>query len=90
MHIQPPVFTISLLRPYQGEYRPLRPIEVEGKAGYKVEKIVQYYGNDRKWQDLVQWLHYDASEDCWLWADKLQNASVVLTEYLTSSGLTQS
>ena len=33
-----PVFNVSLLQPYQGVYKPSRPIEVEGQAKYKVEK----------------------------------------------------
>ena len=34
------VFNISLLRPYQGEYRPPGPIEVERESYYEVEKIM--------------------------------------------------
>ena len=43
-----PVFNVSLLQPYQGEYKPLGPIEVEGEAEYKVEKIIQHHGNGRR------------------------------------------
>ena len=35
-----PVFNVSLLRPYQGEYKPPEPIEVERVAEYVVEKII--------------------------------------------------
>ena len=38
------VFNISLLWPYQGEYRLPETIEVKGEAEYKVEKIIwQWY-----------------------------------------------
>ena len=40
-----PVFNVSLLWPYQREYKPTGPIEVEGKAKYEVEKIVCHNGN---------------------------------------------
>ena len=33
---------------------------------------------------LYEWLGYDASEDCWLQADELKNAPVVLADYLAS------
>ena len=32
------VFNISHLRPYQGNYRPPGPIEIEGEAEYKIKK----------------------------------------------------
>ena len=35
-----PVFNIALLQPYQGEYKPSGPIEVEGEVEYKVKKIM--------------------------------------------------
>ena len=79
-----PVFNISLLRPYQGYYTPPGPIEVEAEAEYEVDKIIQNHGNGRRWQHLVQWLGYNASEDCWLRADKLQNFPVALANYIIS------
>ena len=44
-----PVFNISLLRPYKGEYKPPGPIEVEWEAEYEVEKIIHHRGNGRRW-----------------------------------------
>ena len=32
-----PVFNISPLQPYQGDFKPLRPIVLEGEAEYEVE-----------------------------------------------------
>ena len=43
------VFKISLLQPYQEDYRPPGPIEVEGEAEYDVKKILQYFDNGRRW-----------------------------------------
>ena len=43
-----PVFNISLLQPYQGEYKPPGPIEVEEEAEYEVEKIIRHHGNGRR------------------------------------------
>ena len=34
-----PVLNVSLLKPYQGEYRPLGPIEVEVKADMKSGRL---------------------------------------------------
>ena len=42
-------FNVSLLWPYQGEYKPPVPIEIEGKAEYEVEKIIQHCVNGRRW-----------------------------------------
>ena len=35
-----PVFNASLLQPYQGDYKPLGPIEVEGEVENKVKNIM--------------------------------------------------
>ena len=35
-----PVFNISLLQRYQGEYKPPGPIKVEGEAQNEVENII--------------------------------------------------
>ena len=58
------MFNVSLLWPYQGEYKPLRSIEVEGKMEYEVEKIIQNRKNGRTRQNLERWIGYDANEDC--------------------------
>ena len=79
-----PVFNISLLQPYQEEYKSLGPIEVKEEAEYEVDKIIKHRGNGRRRQCVVQWLGYDANEICWLQADKLQNTLVVLANYLAS------
>ena len=42
-----PVFNIPLLQPYQGDYKPPGPIEVEGEAEYEVEKIIHHCSNER-------------------------------------------
>ena len=43
-----PVFNISLLQPYRGEYKPPGPIEVEKEAEYEVEKIIRHCANGRR------------------------------------------
>ena len=42
-----PVLNVSLLQPYQGEYKPPGTIEVEGEAEYKVKKIL-YCSNGKR------------------------------------------
>ena len=44
-----PVFNVSLLQPYQWEYKPPGPVEVEGEAEYKVEKIIHHRSNGKRW-----------------------------------------
>ena len=77
-----PVFNVSLLRKYHGEYSPPGPIIVEGEVEYKVERIIRHQGKGKRRQFLVRWKGYDDSEDCWLKADELDNAPLVLKSYL--------
>ena len=50
-----PVFNVSLLHANsKADYRPTGPIIVDGKAEYKVEKIVRHRGNGKHCQYLVQ------------------------------------
>ena len=85
-----PVFNVSLLYKFQGKYKPPGPIIVDGEAEYEVEKILRHRGNGKHRQYLVRWLGYDESKDCWMKADELTNAPLVLQCYLTQHGLTQS
>ena len=73
-----PVFNVSLLRKYHGVYRPPGPIIVDGEEEYEVDSILRHRGNGKRRQYLVRWKGYDASEDCWLKADELSNAPLVL------------
>ena len=77
-----PIFNVSLLRKYHGEYSPPGPIIVEGEAEYEVERIIRHHRNGKRRQFLVRWKGYDDSEDCWLKADELDNAPLVLKRYL--------
>ena len=42
-----PVFRVSLLNKFQGEYKLPGPIIIDGEAEYKVEKIVRHRGNGK-------------------------------------------
>ena len=42
-----PVFNVSLLNKYKGEYKPPGPIIVDGEAEYKVERIFRYDRNSK-------------------------------------------
>ena len=59
-----PVFNVSLLCKFQGEYKPPGLIIVDGEAEYEVEKIFRRKGNGKRRQYLVRYLGYDESEDC--------------------------
>ena len=69
-----PVFSVSLLCKYQGEYKPPGPIIVDRETEYEVENIVNHRGNSKCRQYLVRWLGYDESKDCWMEAKELTNA----------------
>ena len=49
-----PLFSVSLLHKFQGEYKSAGPIIVDGEAEYKVEKIVRHRGNSTHHQYLVR------------------------------------
>ena len=59
-----PVFNVSLLHKFQGDYRPPRPIIIDVEAQYEVKKIVRHRGNGKQRQYLVRWLGYHESKDC--------------------------
>ena len=48
-HNTNPVFNVLLLQLYQRECMPPGPIEEEGEAEHKLEKIIQHCGNGRRW-----------------------------------------
>lgn len=43
-----PVFNVSLLRKYYGEYSPPGPIIVEGEVEYEVDRIIRHRGNGKR------------------------------------------
>ena len=77
MHIHP-VYNVSLLHKYQGEYHPPGPIIVEYKEEYKVDCILWHRGNGKCRQYLIHWKSYVSSKDCCLKAYELLNAPFVL------------
>ena len=50
-----PVFNVSVLCEFQGEYKPARPIIVNREAEHEVEKIFRDRGNGKCHQYLNGW-----------------------------------
>ena len=74
------VFHVSLLCGWltSGIYADVPPIEINGKAEYKVSKIKGHHERQGEMQYLTSFVSFDSSEDMWLSTAWLEHAPVLL------------
>ena len=83
-----PVFHISNLKRYHRSEefarteQPPPPVMVEGEEEYKVEAILQHKGKGASRRYLVLWKGYPLTEASWEPESHLQNAPLILEDYL--------
>ncbi|KAJ9529072.1 hypothetical protein QJQ45_007118 [Haematococcus lacustris] len=87
-----PVFHVSLLRPYEGNFGRLPPTELgwlDDSPQYEVERIVNHRhvraGKAKEY--LVKWKGYDDSDNTWEPASNLANAPDCVNLYNAQNGL---
>ncbi|KAJ9522359.1 hypothetical protein QJQ45_008168 [Haematococcus lacustris] len=87
-----PVFHVSLLRPYEGNFGRLPPTELgwlDDSPQYEVERIVNHRhvraGKAKEY--LVKWKGYDDSDNTWEPASNLANAPDCVNLYKAQNGL---
>ncbi|KAJ9519586.1 hypothetical protein QJQ45_000675 [Haematococcus lacustris] len=87
-----PVFHVSLLRPYEGNFGRLPPTELgwlDDSPQYEVERIVNHRhvraGKAKEY--LVKWKGYDDSDNTWEPASNLANAPDCVNLYKAQHGL---
>ncbi|KAJ9532480.1 hypothetical protein QJQ45_010495 [Haematococcus lacustris] len=87
-----PVFHVSLLRPYEGNFGRLPPTELgwlDDSPQYEVERIVNHRhvraGKAKEY--LVKWKGYDDSDNTWEPAGNLANAPDCVNLYKAQNGL---
>ncbi|KAJ9529231.1 hypothetical protein QJQ45_007908 [Haematococcus lacustris] len=87
-----PVFHVSLLRPYEGNFGHLPPTELgwlDDSPQYEVERIVNHRhvraGKAKEY--LVKWKGYDDSDNTWEPASNLANAPDCVNLYKAQHGL---
>ncbi|KAJ9515330.1 hypothetical protein QJQ45_006553 [Haematococcus lacustris] len=87
-----PVFHVSLLRPYEGNFGRLPPTELgwlDDSPQYEVERIVNHRhvraGKAKEY--LVKWKGYDDSDNTWEPASNLANAPYCVNLYKAQNGL---
>ncbi|KAJ9525446.1 hypothetical protein QJQ45_003152 [Haematococcus lacustris] len=88
-----PVFHVSLLRPYEGNFGRLPPTELgwlDDSPQYEVERIVNHrHVRARKAKEyLVKWKGYDDSDNTWEPASNLANAPDCLDPQVWGMGTT--
>ena len=74
------VFHVSLLRGWltNGIHADVPPIEINGKAEYKVSEIKGHHEHQGELQYLTLFVGFDSSEDIWLSTVQLEHAPVLL------------
>ena len=74
------VFHVSLLRGWlsNGIHANVLPIEINGKAEYKVSEIKGHREHQGEMQYLTLFVGFDSSEDMWLSTAQLEHAPVLL------------
>ena len=83
-----PVFHVSLLKRYHrcAEFeraeKPPPPVMVEGEEEYEVEAILRHKGKGARRLYLVLWKGYPVTEASWEPESHLQNAPLILEDYL--------
>ncbi|KAJ9519568.1 hypothetical protein QJQ45_000659 [Haematococcus lacustris] len=87
-----PVFHVSLLRPYEGNFGRLPPTELgwlDDSPQYEVERIVNHRhvraGKAKEY--LVKWKGYEDSDNTWEPASNLANAPDCVNLYKAQHGL---
>ena len=88
-----PVFHVSNLkrfqrsREFEREERPPSPIVVDGEEEYEVEAILRHKGKGARHLYLVMWKRYPITEASWEPESHLQNAPLILDDYLRHVGV---
>ena len=83
-----PVFHVDSLKRYHGstesnrEEQPPPPVIVEGEEEYEVESILRHKGQGARRLYQVLWKGYPITEASWEPESNLQNAPLILEEYL--------
>ena len=87
-----PVFHVSNLKrfhrseEFEREERPPSPIVVDGEEEYEVEAILRHKGKGAQRLYLVMWKGYPIIEASWEPESHLQNAPLILEDYLRHVG----
>ena len=74
------VFHVTLLCGWltNGIHANVPPIEIDGKAEYKVSEIKGYRERQGEMQYLTSFVGFDSSEDMWLSTAQLEHAAVLI------------
>ena len=87
-----PIFHVSNLKrfhwseEFEREERPPSPIMVDGEEEYEVEAILKHKGKGAWYLYLVMWKGYPITEASWESEWHLQNAPLILEDYLHRVG----
>ena len=87
-----PIFHVSNLKrlqrskEFEREERPPSPVVVDGEEEYEVEAILRHKGKGAQRLYLVMWKGYPITEASWEPELHLQNAPLILEDYLCCVG----
>ena len=71
---------------FEKEERPLSPIVVDGEEEYEVEVIPRHKGKGAQHLYMVMWKGYPITKASWEPESHLQNALLILEDYLCHVG----
>ena len=90
--IHPVFYVLNLkrfhrLEEFKRKEQPPSPIVVDGEEEYKVEAILRHKGKGARCLYLVMWKGYPITEASWELESHLQNAPLILEDYLHNIGV---